>query len=733
MHQSIASLFGLFVPVMDSLHSHGGRDDIHGNEDGTYPGSREKHGYHDCLSPGGERISEDGGDVNEISTDRKEHAAEFADATGDKRQSPSIQQFSDAATKNDGEGRDPGVLDQSDSQDMELNSIYENVGELDDASCPKGDVQTVNQDTDLSSDKEEEGTGLSSKSVNEQVLADGGEAQNESPLKSMGEGSDMPENVGPHHEDREMSSDSHPSVNLDNADAQTSSAQSSLRNEKERVQNLIYQLVDRVCEDSKSRDTSVSTSSQKESVDPETSSAAPSEIAHHTTEVSPEMSTGVPYGDARAYCARPPQANDDSDENPVRDMFWIQSMDCTTLTVVLGIEPPPTARDVHVEFTSMSVTVQVYDRIVLTQSLHHPINSDDSLWSLDTSSKHGQSLILEMEKAKLMWWPVLFTSHDPSTYKPHDQVCAAAARGSTPPQTGKARENNSESGVDEQKSVSTALASSDKAAEGSGNAIDRSVDAGGTIDDGKDSKNAESHVDFDATQSESADAGSTLKDDESESVDDGQTLGKSQLDRIIAQYRKIYEADETGSGEAALQLATFYHHGIGLEHSNAEAAKLYKFALEHGVLDSTAAFQLGLIFNQGCEGISADPQEAVRWWIVSAKLGNAVAMYNLGVMYMNGSGCDMEPRLAMQLFRQAQSLNPQLRPPELTPAQYNDRVAKAAKLKKLRHKAELSDEDRRRRREQGMEIVRYAVYGTVAVATISITAVLVRNWWRNRL
>lgn len=205
------------------------------------------------------------------------------------------------------------------------------------------------------------------------------------------------------------------------------------------------------------------------------------------------------------------------------------------------------------------------------------------------------------------------------------------------------------------------------------------------------------------------------------------------IESIIKEYRTAYEKQGPGAPEAALQLATFYLHGIGVEQSEAEAARFYRFALERGVVDGLAAFQLGLIYNQGCPGLEADPKEAVRWWLVSAKLGNAIAMYNLGVMFMKGSGCTMDPNIAIQFFQQAQSINPKLRVPEFSSAQLAERVAQASRLRKRKQKADLSDEERQRRNEQAMETLRYTMYGTVAVVGTTISLVVLRNWWRNRL
>jgi hypothetical protein len=60
-------------------------------------------------------------------------------------------------------------------------------------------------------------------------------------------------------------------------------------------------------------------------------------------------------------------------------------------------------------------------------------------------------------------------------------------------------------------------------------------------------------------------------------------------------------------------------------------------------------------------------------------------------------------------------------------------VAQASRLKKLRQKADLTDEERQRRHDQALETLRFTVYGTACVVGTAVSAVLLRNWWRNRL
>ena len=53
--------------------------------------------------------------------------------------------------------------------------------------------------------------------------------------------------------------------------------------------------------------------------------------------------------------------------------------------------------------------------------------------------------------------------------------------------------------------------------------------------------------------------------------------------------------------------------------------------------DALAQYNLGVMYLNG-EGVPQDDVEAVRWYRLAAEQGNAKAMSNLGVMYVDGRG-----------------------------------------------------------------------------------------------
>lgn len=240
--------------------------------------------------------------------------------------------------------------------------------------------------------------------------------------------------------------------------------------------------------------------------------------------------------------------------------------------------------------------------------------------------------------------------------------------------------------------------------------------------------------------SKSAPSNSTSRTPESgssskaEGTSDRKVLTRADLPKMVAQHRAAVAARGPGWAEAAVQLGTLHHYGIGVNRNISEAARLYRLGLEAGAKDSSAAFQLGLICNQGeGEDLRPDAEQAVRWWTEAARMGNSVAMFNLGVMCMNGSGCEMDPVAAMRWFEQARAINPGLDTPRLTPAQLEQRVAAARRERKERRWAALSDEEREWRRAEALSKLRVAATATVGAAAVAIGMIAVHHWWRNRL
>jgi hypothetical protein len=68
--------------------------------------------------------------------------------------------------------------------------------------------------------------------------------------------------------------------------------------------------------------------------------------------------------------------------------------------------------------------------------------------------------------------------------------------------------------------------------------------------------------------------------------------------------------------------------------------------------DAMAQYNLGVMYAKG-EGVPQDYAEAVKWYRKAADHGWADAQYNLGVMYYNGRGVPQDYAEAVKWFRKA--------------------------------------------------------------------------------
>lgn len=121
-------------------------------------------------------------------------------------------------------------------------------------------------------------------------------------------------------------------------------------------------------------------------------------------------------------------------------------------------------------------------------------------------------------------------------------------------------------------------------------------------------------------------------------------------------------AANQGHALAARELAAFYYDGILIQQDRSKAKRLYELGaatgdadclyylgsmnLEQGQIESAVAeltkaakqghalsqLQLGELYLEG-RGVSKDQQKAEQWYLKSARSGNAIAQYNVGMMY----------------------------------------------------------------------------------------------------
>eukprot|EP00177_Eucheuma_denticulatum_P003660 GFKZ01006639.1.p1 GENE.GFKZ01006639.1~~GFKZ01006639.1.p1 ORF type:complete len:558 (-),score=75.31 GFKZ01006639.1:889-2562(-) len=492
---------------------------------------------------------------------------------------------------------------------------------------------------------------------------------------------------------------------------------SSVEDEKIKVQKLITDLVSRVSNEAAKAPIRPTANTHEATVDKSKENAGPEPT---------KTPVGVPYGDHRLR------------RISCKPITWMQTLDSITLNILI----PAWVRKQHVSvtFTPGSVKARVSRgdevHVQVDEPLVAQIDVDGCTWAVDDTGGRRQ-LIIELEKAKEQWWGRLFMTDDPASYsivdtrsmeqettvvdipcdENGDEVTEVAETASARPReqrqgledsvTGQGKGND---GVVKEASVEEIVAET----------VEEVVDAVASTE-GVEEVNISDR------------SSATSKPSEQQGSQQQKVLTREDLTSLIAQYEETFAKGGANATSAAMQLATFHRHGVGVEKNDAEAARYYKYALEHGRADGSAAFQLGLIYNSGAAGLEASAEQAVHWWGVAAGLGNAVAMFNLGVMAMNGSGCDMDPEVATQWFMKAQALNPQLRPPQFSAAQMEQRFAMAARLRRKRVKEMMSPEEKKRRREEALRRARTAGYASVGLVGLIVCVVSVRYWMRNRL
>lgn len=506
----------------------------------------------------------------------------------------------------------------------------------------------------------------------------------------------------------------------------------SLREEKKKVQRLINNLVSKVRDEA-------STSAAAD-VTQVTDESAPTNNAPKTATASPASSaSGVPYGDHRLRHVG---------SLPVT---WMQTIDAITLSITV----PGWVRkqNVSISFTPGSVKVSVARDsqsppvVAIDEPLIAKIDTDGCTWALEDTGNERQ-LTLELEKGREQWWARLFMTDDPKLYSVVEASRAVSSQSHAEIQDVPNRASGVSSKENATKDVSRSLNPSEStsqerqkrnepnpsaAASGKENAqgLDEAVAA--VVNEVVESVAEPVAKRRAFAASKGSRASSASQRPTGRRQPQQKILTKADLLKLIEQYREEFKKAGPGAAEAAVQLATFYHHGIGIGKDDAQAARLYRFGLENGALDPSAAFQLGIIYNQGAPGFEPNPTEAVRWWRVSASLGNSVAMFNLGVMAMNGSGCHLDPVAAYRWWQQAIVLNPQLSPPQFTQKDIEERMATAAKQQKERMRAALPPEERKRRRDEALQKARAVAYTSAGILGLGLSVVAIRYWWRNRL
>lgn len=105
-----------------------------------------------------------------------------------------------------------------------------------------------------------------------------------------------------------------------------------------------------------------------------------------------------------------------------------------------------------------------------------------------------------------------------------------------------------------------------------------------------------------------------------------------------------------GDPTAAYEIGVRYAEGKGVTANLEEAAKWYDRAAQAGVVP--AIFRLGTLYEKGM-GVKKDTTTAQRYYLQAADRGNAKAMHNLAVLFADGGGNGSDYKTAAQWFRKA--------------------------------------------------------------------------------
>eukprot|EP00038_Savillea_parva_P006616 m.164807 g.164807 ORF g.164807 m.164807 type:complete len:651 (-) comp12473_c0_seq1:341-2293(-) len=106
---------------------------------------------------------------------------------------------------------------------------------------------------------------------------------------------------------------------------------------------------------------------------------------------------------------------------------------------------------------------------------------------------------------------------------------------------------------------------------------------------------------------------------------------------------------------ARSNLARLYQSGVGTgkDPNPLEAARLYRLAAADGY--GPAAFHLGCLLFSGAPNVPRDRPEALKLFALAERSGNALAQYNMGLLYTTGQGVKRDLHAAALLFELAAS------------------------------------------------------------------------------
>ncbi|KAJ5075734.1 sel1l adaptor subunit of erad e3 ubiquitin ligase [Anaeramoeba ignava] len=158
------------------------------------------------------------------------------------------------------------------------------------------------------------------------------------------------------------------------------------------------------------------------------------------------------------------------------------------------------------------------------------------------------------------------------------------------------------------------------------------------------------------------------------------------------------------------RLATFY--SLGSEEYNIKpdakkALDLWTTSAEMGNPEAQHLVyfsKLNQSFFKG-NGIEKDLKKAVLYWNEAAEDEHPEALFNLGILYLNGNGVETNPEKALVLIQKAKELDPQLEiPEEIKKLMNNKKISEIENLESIQKVQEIDKKQEIEKKEKVQEI-----------------------------
>lgn len=109
---------------------------------------------------------------------------------------------------------------------------------------------------------------------------------------------------------------------------------------------------------------------------------------------------------------------------------------------------------------------------------------------------------------------------------------------------------------------------------------------------------------------------------------------------------------DKGDADACAIMGQLSAEGLGVKKNLPSALHYYQKATSKDH-DGIVAYQIGYIYALGGEGVAKNPEEAMRWYKISAKKNNPAAQSSLANFYLEGVAVAKNEKLAAELYRKA--------------------------------------------------------------------------------